>query len=211
MSEIGILFSGPMVRAILEDRKTQTRRVMKPQPPESTTWDQESGLFVIDGSCLGIMRSCPYGAPGDTLWVRETFALESCCSVDWYEPPFKDGRPLKVTDDPDDGRFWEQPHYRATDPTPELAYEDDERGEPTCKWRPSIFMPRWASRITLTLTDVRVQRVQDISEADAIAEGMTIGLAVWEYHELWDDLNAKRGYSWDANPWVWALSFRRER
>ena len=107
--------------------------------------------------------------------------------------------------------MWLQPHYRATDPTPDLAYEDSD-GEPTVRWKPSIHMPRWASRITLEITDIWVERVQEITEEEAISEGFFPDDGVSEvycFSEAWDSLYAKKGLGVDDNPWVWVLTFRR--
>lgn len=191
MKERPILFSGPMVRAILEGKKTQTRRVVKPQP------DQQHALALPP-----LPASCPYGKPGDRLWVRERISWEHA-----------GGNWLGVTYAADGHyeEFLEPPVDWNTDDPP--------------KTRPSIHMPRWASRLTLEITEVRVQRLQDISEEDAIAEGMpnfigrTVnGIAVVrqsptpreEFATLWDSINGKRpGCSWSDNPCVWAITFRR--
>jgi hypothetical protein len=225
MKERPILFSGEMVRAILDGRKPQTRRVIKP-PPEH----RADGWHVATNPKSGygsekVMRDflpiyCPYGQPGDKLWVRETFVVESSfnsASAEDYPPPFKDGRPIKWTNDDEYGEYWEQCHYRATDLEPELHYGLD---EPGCKWRPSIFMPRWASRITLEVTGVRVERVQDISEGDAQSEGVPVGALdtgvtyvdsyVESFMRLWDCINGKRpGCAWEDNPWVWVVEFQK--
>ena len=230
MKERPILFNGEMVRAILEGRKTQTRRVIKPQPDPL---DEE--FWFVDGyGWWGVCRKnpetghpsrgdvfqCPYGQPGDRLWVRETFIIEHNYNLGDYDPPFQDGRPVKYHDaDIDTDPYWEQPHYRATDPKPDFYLDGDE--DPGCQWKPSIHMPRGASRITLEITDVRVERVQDISEDDARAEGLqdwyskanVKSLAPYmlnmdRFHDAWDSINAKRGHSWDSNPWVWAISFK---
>jgi hypothetical protein len=198
MKEHPILFSGPMVKAILEGRKSQTRRVMKNHPDGVWGVDicgGEDGKNSVDtgkpwwkvGGINGLPK-CPYGQPGDRLWVRETWAP----GMNMPQPAI----------------------YRADWP-------GDEKG---VRWKPSIHMPRWASRILLEVTDVRVQRVQEISEEDALAEGTRCHLDIepknhhdcsWSYKEhfekLWDSINAKRGYGWDVNPWVWAISFRRIR
>jgi hypothetical protein len=188
MKERPILFSAPMVRAILDGKKTQTRRVIKQQPtnapgaPNLQAWFEE-----MDD---GFIR-CPYGQPGDQLWVRETW---NCIDT---------GRLTQRQD-------WVR--YRATD--------GDEM-----YWRPSIFMPRWASRITLKVTAVRVERVQDITNNDARLEGVAVphpGIShipneagLWEqqyivcFRALWNEINAKRGYGWDVNPWVWVVEFRK--
>jgi hypothetical protein len=212
MKERPILFSGEMVRAILAGRKTQTRRVMKPgPPPEEGVFRYGSGWRYsgVDYDDDVVVESCPYGVPGDRLWVRET----------WKE------------NQPPSGWI-----YRATD---ESSLDPrDER-----PWQPSIFMPRRASRITLELTEVRVQRLQEISEEDARAEGVLLPVRkVDETHSVpllcltgapspsefkpgqdwslsdywrhafaigWNGRNGKRGYGWDSNPWVWAISFRK--
>jgi len=125
-----IIFSGEMVRAILAGRKTQTRRVIRRTHPGHLS-----------------RPACPFGSPGDKLWVRETFCIESNLeTAPEYEPPFDDGRPVRRVDDEGEGSYWQQCHYRATDPTPEM---DIGTGEPGVRWSPPIYMPRWASRITL--------------------------------------------------------------
>ena len=205
-----ILYTGEMVRAVIANQKTKTRRVMKPQPPApGAQWSESDKGFRLDGSRLLLLRACPYGVPGDRLWVRET----------WQALDIGDYTPTK--------RPTSEVRYKATD---KLADSDkDVRGYP---WRPSIFMPHWASRITLELTSVRVERVQDISEEDAIAEGVGSGFqcnggwpdyqhirngvcdltqdtAKMSYASLWDSINGKRpGCEWADNPWVWVLAFR---
>jgi len=218
------------VNAILAGRQTQDRRPIKPQPIHSS--GQWSDLWIVktDGkrkgmSCVNATewdvqywckQWCPYQV-GDHLWVRETFVLESNFNLGSYPPPFNDGRPVRWVDDEHYGRYWQQPHYRATDPTPELYYPDREDG--TVKWTPSIHMPRWASRITLEITDVRVERIQDISLEDIKAEGISYNYPIsssrndaYAYYRnmerIWDNIYAKRGFGWDANPWVWVLEFR---
>src|SRR5690606_20772737 len=157
---------------------------------------------------------CPYGQPGDWLWVRETWA-PMCREADpycWCETEEQRKRNHYI-------------EYRADtgNPRPGDWPADIPAGEEVPRWRPSIHMPRWASRITLEITDVRVERLQDITEADIIAEGCTVdAVARWAgvpwsdmptlHHAFrvgWDRLNARRGYGWDANPWVWAITFRR--
>lgn len=194
-----ILFSGPMVRALLDGRKTQTRRVLKPQPPAEFEWAKISAdslamkPALLFGSPLHMGLRRLY-RPGDRLWVRETFC------------------------DPEQDRH---PVHRA-DLTPEQQAEERTvcRGaslEPSWRWKPSIHMPRCASRLTLVVTDVRIQRVQEISVADALAEGWPGAKAAnrqpatrW-FSGLWDSLNADRGFGWAANPWVVALTFTVHR
>lgn len=186
-----ILFSAPMVLAILDGRKTQTRRIIKPQPRTDwlgyTMMHSKPGVALLNGpdypDDADDELPCPYGAPGDRLWVRER------C----YEGTHSGGRP------------WVR--YAA----------DGEHQLPRgTRWRPSIHMHRWASRILLEVTEVRVQRLKQISEQDARAEGVEPleSLCSGErprlshlisYEITWNDING-RG-SWDANPWVWAVSF----
>lgn len=198
-----ILFSGPMVRAILEGRKTQTRRVINFARLSSI---RRGRLFysvplkswaIASATDYGThidefveLVKCPYGDIGDRLWVRETF----CES---YEQQCADAAGMTNTS----GKYWD---YRAD-------FENPGRG-----WRPSIHMPRGASRITLEITYVRVERLQDISEADAIAEGCKAwkGVpgdgemsAVEAFRRLWESINGAD--SWKANPWVWVVSFER--
>ena len=221
-----ILFSAPMVRAILAGTKTQTRRAVKPQPIQATTHigtfhhpDDDDGRGPRFWSCgpdpMNPGHSyiqpdwaipCPYGQPGDRLWVREA----------WQSLHNQNGERLDGLDD------WKK-HSR------ECFYradESDPRTRPMSgRWRPSIHMPRWASRITLEIAGVRVERLQDISVADAIAEGIEPTMpnpghwnwrdyladgmqthAVLSYKTLWESING-RG-SWDANPWVWVVEFQ---
>jgi len=190
MKERPILMSAPMVCATLDDRKTQTRRVMKSQPVDvchvigfsGNNWGylQQTGLAIDDHVEKWI--PCPYEV-GMRLWVRETWHHEDASC---FDP--KCGQPTHI-------------FYRVTEPYPE-----------SIRWRPSIFMPRWASRITLEITDVRVQRVQEISYEDQLAEGFEVGHPAGPLHwfqGLFDFLNKKRGYSWASDPWVWVIEFRR--
>jgi len=181
MKEKPILFSGPMVEAILDGRKTQTRRVIKPQPDEDGI-----SLTLLTKEWMdtdGKEYKCPYGEGRRNLWVREAF-VETLAGIDY--------------------RANGNDHYEAGRKIP---------------WRPSIHMPRWASRINLEITDIRVERVQDISKEDCIAEGME-GLqevhAGWHqsYAQLWDSINGKpridgQDISWIANPWVWVITFKK--
>jgi len=207
-----ILFSGPMVRAILEGRKSQTRRVVK-------HWEEDGD---IDCYCVSTFAGyvpkwpSPHGKPGDRLWVRETFRqwdTDMCgCGENCICPP--SGTPC----------------YRAT-VNPKAEASIDECYTP---WRPSIHMPRWASRITLEIIGIRVERLQNISMQDAQAEGVncpvecdrpcvrcgtcadsnrTVPIShqcnpVSAFADLWDSINGKRpGCAWADNPWVWVIEF----
>lgn len=215
MKERPILFSGPMVRAILDGRKTQTRRIVKCQPPDDVApitvarynptiidrhGEQAPGLEIFGAFSDDGEWGCksPFGEPGDRLWVRETH-------LNWW----------KLNEaNPDGPREFSHVAAYAAD-----GYEL----QPGETWIPSIHMLRAASRITLEITGVRAERLQNISESDARDEGVTIedhhlrgscAGAYWPpsiraFHDLWDSLNAARGYGWDTNPWVWVVTFRR--
>jgi len=189
MTDRPILFSAPMVRAILEGRKTQTRRVFVPPPPFAA--GDDITVQLATGSIA------PRHKVGDRLWVREAHALVPASAY-----RMSDG--VQQAINPSDR--YEAAVYRC----------DWERSAPP--WRPSIHMPRWASRLTLTVTDVRVQRLQDISEEDAIAEGVATfsegrtmrSISDAEiYRLLWEEINGAG--SWDRNDWVAAYTFSVER
>lgn len=176
IKERPILFSAPMVRAILEGRKTQTRRIVKPQP---------AGEWAAPGK-----TACPYGRPGERLWVRETWSRAKLYPAShelFYRADGEcNGRQLS------------------------LSYIEREG-----RWRPSIHMPRWASRIDLEITAVRVERLQEISVGDCCEEGAPIydgdegqthAVQTW-YRELWEQINGPG--SWDLNPWVWVIEFKK--
>jgi len=196
MTERPILFNGPMVRAILDGRKTQTRRVVKPQP-KGTPELGGFGRLWFDGRDD---MQCPYGVRGDRLWVREAWKSNST---------FNDQPPRDI---PPGCRV-----FYLADP----SYSPD-----AARYRHARFMPRWASRITLEVTGVRVERLQEISEEDADAEGFggdfphavmpelfpdadeAGQLSIPQcYRILWESINGEG--SWEANPWVWAITFRR--
>jgi hypothetical protein len=195
MKERPILFSGEMVRAILDGRKTQTRRVLRlAGAGDGITSVESNGYGKWFTNLGGSGFQCPYGKPGDHLWVRETWGAVSKtedpappeeCSIE-----YRADLPLGCTDQPGG---WPS--------------EDAKGNEKAPHWKPSIFMPRWASRIILEVMDVRVEQLQDISEEDCCRE-MGCPLSGC-FKILWDSLNAKRGYSWDVNPFVWVISFRR--
>jgi hypothetical protein len=195
LRERPILFSDPMVPPILDGRKTQTRRVAKPPakavflPDDNWKNDpDEPGTAYLDDRAGRMQITCPYGQPGDRLWVRETFITGYDCD-ELYE------------------KVW----YRATEDS-EFRWLDDD-GEMTDRipWKPSIHMPRWASRITLEITAVRIERLQEITREDAIAEGFADSAnysACNHFVKQWSEINGKR-HPWVSNPWVWAISFKR--
>jgi hypothetical protein len=218
MKERPILFSAEMVRAILEDRKGQTRRVIKPQPLKWCTRFElapyKEGNFIVgeigdwlqmtdDANSIRGLGRCPYGIPGDRLWVRETWALQKFMDDQLSE----DGITPGAIDD--------QGYHIGYFADGSGIYEGANIG----RKRPSIFMPRWASRINLLIKDIRVERVQEIGYLDCIAEGIEQWegsrpghkKSVWQlrsdYWRLWDSINAKRGYGWDVNPLVWVIEF----
>lgn len=222
VKERPIIFSGEMVRAILEG-ETQTRRVKNiPQNALAAWWDNTAWRFKLpDG--FKLVR-CPYGKLGDRLWVRETWRIGAwnidaqAMAVDYRADGYARQEWLDVEDD----ELWERLWIQSSDDAEAagLPLGDEgfhwEPGQAPTRWRPSIHMPRWASRILLEITDIRVARVQDISEDDAMAEGIlapspdSIDIGPIEvFADLWDSINAKRGYSWDRNPWVWVIGFRR--
>lgn len=182
-----ILLSPEMIRAILDGRKTQTRYPVKPQPRDGHEIVNEFGMWVpryMTG--LGPMIwtgdgdwKCPFGRRGDRLWVRETWAPTMDSNRGWNESS-------------PDGSW---PIYAATD-----------REWDVLRWRPSIHMPRWASRITLEITGVRAERLQSISEADKLAEGATPDMP---FGTVWRKLHTEPPHRWEDNPWVWAIDFRR--
>ena len=229
MKERPILFSAPMVRALLAGTKTQTRRVVKPQPAPNrphdggTRWAYDihkDGLHVPVGSVghLSVKEKtglkCP-GQPGDRLWVRETFQYrgasydgEGLEDSEWFRCYGEGGAPDNW--DPMYPAGWKPSRHMSVRAMTEPADQEDGVTSWITKKIPSIHMPRWASRITLEVTSVRVERLQDISEADAAAEGVHTDPdcpAYDAYQALWEQINGKG--SWDANPWVWVIDFRR--
>lgn len=216
MRERPIFFNGDMVRAVLNGSKTQTRRIMKVQPHAGVRNSPFVKSGIEDGH--GKELVCPFGAVGDRLWVRETFATlgnEDGVAIDWDDNLVKGGgreaahiyrasceqRPgnYGLWSIPDDA-FW-KPH------TDNMQYEG--------AWVPSIHMPRWASRITLEITSVRVERLKHVPRDRIIAEGYPAERAadggyydpfLW-YRDLWESIYGEG--SWQANPWVWVVEFKR--
>lgn len=202
-----MIFNAEMVRALMSGRKTQTRRIIKPQP-EATLSGSLSGKWLsrpLNGLLLpkieDIAIHCPFGVVGDRIWVRETFQ-GPLFDYDLMDSYCKDPTPF------------EKPEfcvYKADGvPAPEFYDADDELH---CCWRPSIHMPRWACRILLEITNVRVERLKSISDGDAIREGcstadMMSGDCVADvFARLWASIYGSD--SWNANPWVWVIEFKR--
>jgi len=240
MKDRPILFSAPMVRAILSGRKTQTRRVVSDRVPakhKHLGWTGQSDAKIVP------LSFCPYGQAGDQLWVREAWRIgawdydtgsvaldykaDNAAVRGWITIP--ESEPAEVFN-----RLAEQSSNDA-DKAGRLLDEAGEYhwpvGESPCRWRPSIHMPRWAARITLEITGVRVERLNDISYEDGLAEGVAdfaafLGNAAdmltgetpdqtarrlrWPqrcYERLWNDIHGPR--AWDKNPWVWVIEFRK--
>ncbi|MEX5591895.1 hypothetical protein [Pseudomonas orientalis] len=217
IKERPILFSAPMVRAILQGRKTVTRRVCKPQPPEGHKWRG----WVVDSTCSkeigkaswgdgtgalqrnSVYARCPYGNPGDRLWVRETTEADHGTTNSAVLSRYgADREPVLYSGGGD-------PEYNGS-----VAHWDYPRNS-----RPSIHMQRWACRILLEITDVRVERLQDISRADIRAEGLLCPPELasddvspnyrdW-YPAAWRELWESTGGDWETNPWVWVVEFKR--
>ena len=199
MTDRPILFSAPMVRALLAGTKTQTRRAVKLKAWH-TVEERDNGQhwpWMYDGERnADYWLPCPYGQPGDRLWVRETWMDLQGTGVEHRDLAGKLQR------------------YSYAADTPPGSYGDETRKDFGLKWRPSIHMARIVSRITLEVTGVRVERLQDISEADAKAEGVSAKhtadadyTAREAYSVLWEQINGPG--TWDANPWVWVVEFKR--
>lgn len=187
MKETGLMFKAPLVRALLDGRKTQTRRIAKPvRHPDLGNVYSPGALLREHEPQHVINRACPYGQPGDRIYVRETFSQHP----EWGQLAFRaDGEEFEDAD----GWLWEP------------------------KWIPSIHMPKDLARIWLEITGVRLERIQDISEADALAEGARFELASIDsvrigatasflsgFRNIWEST----GGDWDANPWVWVVDFK---
>ena len=242
MKERPILFNGEMVRALLDGRKTQTRRLVdmrvpmgyigpkgSDNDPDCWGWQAEDGMWYVLGRghndrCHygNVSIPCPHGAVGDRLWVRETWG-----DADHYYQGHANDCPSVVAYAAD--RFAIQ--FDAEEPTPVPSMDIAQWNWDKMKWRPSIHMPRWASRIDLEITEVRVQRANSITDADAIAEGARCcvcdgpvdgtsendcgcfhsrRMATHSFALLWDSINGERA-SWSSNPWTWAITFKRVR
>jgi hypothetical protein len=222
MKDTPILFSGPMVNAILDGRKTQTRRIFDVGKLKPSTWshsgiealryDVETGLWQAKTNNYNVWSrpfKCPYGTIGSTLWVRETFYVDLL--------PWANGG--KLPDEPTP-EILESLYYRADGTCCEQIPECQCHETGKTKWRPSIFLKRKYNRINLEITGVRVERLNDISADDARAEGHPVRPEVSDdpevhddaardwFMDLWDVINGKRA-SWASNPFVWVVEFKR--
>lgn len=226
MRDRPILFSGPMIRAILAGQKTVTRRVVTSRFPDSrgAAPNVEAGVpFAFNATGYEDNIRCPYGWPGDRLWVRETFAVNPKCPT--VQVAYRaDGKCYGVGGD-GGGGFARIFHGYLHDAPGRGDALGDTFGRATYgRWRPSIFMPRWASRITLEVIGVRVERLQEITNADGLCEGVMVWAAEQQtpvrdltcsdarlgFLQAWDTINGKRpGCAWADNPWVWRVEFRR--
>jgi len=198
MTEKPIIFNAEMVRAILDGRKSQTRRVIKNMPEQpNKTWyfdayrpDGNKGVnwnwWEPSGRMLLPQIKCPYGKKGDRLYVKETWG---------EDPAYCDGVQYKAD--------WTEEYHKHA------------RDHSTWKWKSPRYMPRTKSRINLEIIDIRVEKIQDITVNDAGEEGISderfadwIGNYKLAYKDLWDSVNKKRGYGWDTNPWAWVMEFK---
>ena len=210
MKERPIIFSTKMVRAILDGRKTQTRRVVKFPLKLKSQEVKINTLNYSDADHPAILENCPYGQVWDELWVRETWGVGT--RLDPLEG-WVDGIEFRA-DEPycDDAGLYPIPNTI----DPELVSRNEGRG-----WRPSIYMPRLVSRITLKIINIRIEKLHDITDGDIAKEGVEwastqIGNkygshAKDDFALLWDSINEKRGYSWESNPWVWVIEFNKKQ
>lgn len=210
MKERGIIFNAEMVRAILDGRKTQTRRIVKNVMPDNGIWLKKptktrSGTttHVLDAPKYNL---CPLGKAGDHLWVRETWMPDAPRDGTWGDVEFYGCKDSQLSMIPECYRTPEHCIYRASWDGAEMI-----------GWTPSIHMPRWASRITLEITNIRVERLNDISNDDAKSEGCWYGRGggvpdkaitpSYQFPTLWEKIYGDG--SWSSNPWVWVIEFKR--
>lgn len=203
VKETGIIMSGSHPLDILEGRKTMTRRTwglekINQNPKKWRYLGSNGQCHIFECDKLRIELKCPYGGPGDRLRIKET----------WAAIKLHDN--LAPRDIPRTSPIWYRQKEEARIGLREInPWPEGNIG----KWRPSMFMPRWASRIVREITEVRAERVQDIDYWDAGEEGLGDVLPEWmrlaEFHKLWDSLNATRGHGWEKNDWVWPIAFRR--
>ena len=226
MKERPILFNGEMVRAVLDGRKTQTRRVVKPQPKIIHALYNDASIETERIFRSGDQRiHCPYGQIGDRLWGRETWKIHS----------FMECKPVEFCYRADGGKmeelgcdalnyeeWYERVIIQSSDELAAMGWALNEDGiytwtgqESPLRWRPSIHMPRWASRILLEVMDVRVERVQEIGPLVDIpregidCQGRSVEQMIGQFRVLWNSINEKRGFGWDVNPRVWVVEFKQ--
>lgn len=212
MTERGMIFNSEMVRAILDGRKTQTRRPVKFPVHDKNLGCELAGNELAGELSAGNYLNSAFGKPGDRIWVRETWqAIHDYCDENGHVDERRYARSIPRHR----GNYWH--------PVYEEAWGNESREDRDFPWRPSIHMPRWASRILLEITDVRVERLNSISQEDAQAEGMELtgwrptysdpdsgGEASTPYDnfaQLWESIYGEE--SWNANGWVWVISFKR--
>ena len=228
-----ILFSTPMVKAILDGSKTQTRRTKGLEALNTNPNDaQFQQIIEYKGNAIAQFRissinspydvKCPYGQVGDRLWVRETWRIIGWWEGNPYRLEYRDG---EIMDEPHDSIDYDEDKYSdyayqcdndcikaGVQSREDGCFEFSEGKDIPTRWRPSIHMPRWASRIDIEITEIRVERLQEISEADARAEAPPEydgWFETWKdcFKVLWDSINGKK-YPWDNNPWVWVIGFK---
>ncbi|EIX9644667.1 TPA: morphogenetic protein [Klebsiella pneumoniae] len=202
MTERGMIFNSEMVRAILDGRKTQTRRPVKFPVHDKNLGCELAGNELAGELSAGNYLNSAFGKPGDRIWVRETWqAIHDYCDENGHVDERRYARSIPRHR----GNYWH--------PVYEEAWGNESREDREFPWRPSIHMPRWASRILLEITDVRVERLKSISDGDAIREGcstadMKSGDCVADvFARLWASIYGDE--SWNSNPWVWVIEFKR--
>ncbi len=208
MKERPIIMDGASVRAILEGRKTQERRIVWPQPRPApcriSNYGEMGWMPESNSGKIGVFNphsyECPFGKTGDRLWVRETWGIG--CRPDPYSG-WVDGIEYKA----------DMAYLDDIESLPLRVVDDQDLEKYESKgWMSPVTMPRWASQITLEITDIRVERLQDITPEDALREGFH-GYGIESstldaFCEAWQSLNSKRGYPWKSNPWVWVIEFK---
>ncbi|MDK4215868.1 hypothetical protein [Pantoea agglomerans] len=232
MRERPIIFNADMVRSVLDGKKTQTRRIMREQPEVIPKEDEcgKPGFWIPFNAGKTMVRNedmyiaCPFGLKGDRLWVRETWSVVShAFDDDGLMIDYVPDRPAKAVHEKPFGRGYYSGHAIYAADGGFTWGDDDGCVDGRSCWKPSIHMPRWASRITLEITGVRVERLWDITEEDAKAEGCTFEAlrfkpgtreveemghtAVYQFGGLWQSIYGAD--SWQANPWVWVVEFKR--
>jgi len=221
MKEKPILYNGEMVRAVLEGRKTQTRRIIKPISQDKWLFDGSWSDKYVKNPGNFVVEHCPYGKVGDRLWVRETWKISSFMEGEPIEFQYRADMTTKEENEMSDCvayEYWyenmvsDSSSYleKIGHPMNNEGIYHWKNGESPLPWKPSIHMPRWASRITLEIINVKIERVQDISEADIIAEGCPNEYLLGKnwFIPAWNSIYSKRGFPWESNSWVWVIEFK---